>query len=184
MTPLFTIAEVYEELTIPYLPKLNPNLDLDEEEEDYIERMRSFAPSIPEEVAREWFFRHFECLDHYSFLDFSTLRFELQTWSVEQIPGREAFSDPKFCENFSDDFKERVKDPHNWLAHYMEQHGTWNTPIILLHNPDAKFRGNSCYLLRSPWHLLEGHNRLSFFQHLRNIGTTKAHHQVWAVFKD
>ena len=53
-----------------------------------------------------------------------------------------------------------------------------NTPIILLDN-----RGIRGFLhepkLKSPYHLLEGHRRLSFLQGLKRLGKARDRHSVW-----
>jgi hypothetical protein len=59
-------------------------------------------------------------------------------------------------------------DHAGWLPRFMIEHGTWNTPIILLSNEP----GTGCYVprLNSPLHLLEGHRRFSVFNVLREDG--------------
>jgi hypothetical protein len=167
----------------PYLPCLDEDWNRAEAEPGYLARMRVALPRVPDEVLREWFYRHWNDLGHYAFLDFSTLRFELQAWPLQDVPGREAFADPGFCDDFSRSFEERFKNPHDWLARYMSEHGTSNTPVILLHNLGGKHAGTAYRPLRSPWHLLEGHRRLSFLQALRRSGRALDAHSVWIASK-
>ena len=151
-----------------------------EDPQAYASRMQStLLPHWPTEVLIEWFHRHARDLYRYASLGYERFRFERQTWPLDHIPGREAFDDPKFCDSFID-IERRAQNRHDWLAHYMLEQGTWNTPIILLNNSADEFAvGNRP--LKAPFHLLEGHRRLSFLNGLRRSGKAKSEHDVWIV---
>jgi hypothetical protein len=69
---------------------------------------------------------------------------------------------------------------HDWLAHYMLQEGTWNTPIILLDSTTvAAAAAAHGARLKAPFHLLEGHRRLAFLQGLIRLGKARPEHVVW-----
>lgn len=168
-----------------YLERFDPFRDdsdwVSEEANVYADRMQStLLPHWPTEVLIEWFHRHARSLYRYAFLRFERFRFDRQTWQLDHIPNREAFDDESFCERFMD-VESRAENPHDWLAHYMLRHGTWNTPIIMLDNPRGDFTCPGDRRLKSPFHLLEGHRRLSFLNGLRQIGKARLQHDVWIV---
>lgn len=164
----------------PYSPLRDRNLNAVEPVDAYVQRMQAGPlPNWPEELLVEWLHRHSECHFYYSNLGFERLVFTFEAWPLEQIPGREAFSDPKFCDSFSG--IEHRASPRDWLAWHMMEHGTWNTPIVLFRNEDGRavdYRGD---LLKSPYHLLEGHRRLSFLNGLRRLGKANPEHLVWVA---
>lgn len=155
-----------------------------ESAEDYCQRMKQVLPQWPDEVLREWLHRHADNISDYASLDFQTFSFELQGWSLESIPGREAFLEPGFCDSFSSrpNLTWRAEQGQ-WLAKYMIEHGTWNTPIVLLHHPKRIYQDKDGWLLQSPFHFLEGHKRLAYLNALRASGEAKAEHAVWLVHK-
>jgi hypothetical protein len=118
-------------------------------------------------------------MEDYAALGFPLLQFTLEVWNLHDIPGREAFREPRFFDSFSD-VAARASNPHDWLAHYMLDHGTWNTPIAILRNPNNR-RPPSLRHLRSPHHLLEGHRRLSFLNGLRQLGKANETHRLWVA---
>ncbi|WP_146142915.1 hypothetical protein [Halomonas sp. ND22Bw] len=149
--------------------------------EDYVKRMQPLLPHWPEEVLVEWLYRHAGgCLADYAPLRFERFHFSLEEWPVEDIPGPEAFANPRMCENFSD-IERRAAGPHDWLAKYMLEHGTWNTPIVLLDNHDGGACEQTWGIIRTPWHLMEGHRRLSFLNGLRERGKAIDGHAVYVV---
>lgn len=164
-----------------YAPYLDEYGRVQEPSDDYVRRMQdSVLPRWPEELLREWLHRHHGFLYHYVHLGFETFSFSRETWSLDRVPGREAFREEEFCDNFSD-VALRAENPHDWLAHYMLQHGTWNTPIVLLSNEHGQHRDQYGEPLRRPLHLLEGHRRLSFLVGLRRLGRALPQHEVWLV---
>ncbi len=168
-----------------YIGKFDPYRDKDgqvlETSEMYVKRMQTeHLPHWPEEVLTEWFYRHRGHLEKYAFLRYETFHFEQQTWPLAWIPGREAFDHGDFCDKFSN-IQLRAEKKDDWLANHMLKHGTWNTPIVLLHNLDSEYRFPCGKPLKSPYHLLEGHRRLSFLNGLRNIDKALAEHKMWLV---
>ena len=169
------------------MAKYEPNRDdrgwVSEDPREYALRIRSaMLPNWPDEVLIEWLHRHAGHIDYYAFLGFETFSFEKETWPLERIPGREAFDDESFCDGFVD-IERRATNPHDWLAIYMLEKGTWNTPIVLLRNEAGRFAFPYGRPLKSPYHLLEGHRRLSFLNGLRSIGKASPSHEVWVVTK-
>jgi hypothetical protein len=178
--PGITFEEVYSG-TLKYQPRRDEHWRRIEPVEDYVSRMRSGPlPNWPVEPLKEWLHRHADNMEDYAFLDFEGFEFEPATLDLGQLPGREAFRDERFCDSFQDVEERAAANKYDWLAHYMLKEGTWNTPIILLDN-----RGLAGFLaeptLKTPYHLLEGHRRLSFLQGLRRLRMARPQHEVWIV---
>ncbi len=168
-----------------YIQRFEPIVDdngwVTETPDDYAERMQSgLLHHWPTEVLIEWLHRHAQCLYRYAPLRFERLQFQRTTWELSQIPGREAFDDEEFCDNFMD-VDARAESSNDWLATYMIENGTWNTPILLLQNPQNQCRTTVNLRLKSPYHLLEGHRRLSFLNGLREMGRANPQHDIWLV---
>jgi hypothetical protein len=151
-----------------------------EDEALYVSRMRAGPlKHWPEEVLREWLCRHADWIEDYGDLGFELFRFERVTWDVANIPGREAFRDEGFCDSFQDVEVRAAQNPHDWLAHFMLAKGTWNTPIVLLRTAGNQTKAMEG--LRRPYHLLEGHRRLSFLQGLKRLRKAGPTHAIWLV---
>ena len=166
-----------------YAPQKNCDGLGREDVKTYVARMHAtILPHFPEELLVEWLYRHHSFLSTYAFL-FESLRFERQTWKLDAIPGCEAFNDQRFCETFSRTFDSRVCDSLDWLAQYMNRHRTWNTPIVLLENLRGDIESPSWVTIRQPYHLMEGHRRLSFLVALRNQGRALDEHLIWLARK-
>lgn len=162
-----------------YEPQKNADGRSIEEVKTFVARMHAtLLPHFPEELLVEWLYRHHNALDTYASL-FESLRFERQTWKLEDIPGCEAFNDQKFCQTLSRSFDNRARDPLDWLAQYMNQHGTWNTPVVMLENLHGEIPSPAWATIRQPYHLLEGHRRLSFLVALRSRGRALPEHELW-----
>jgi hypothetical protein len=166
--------------TWKYQPFFNERGWVSEDARCYVTRMQSTVlPNWPEEPLREWLHRHAgDCLETYAGLGFELFQFTLETWPVENIPGRDAYLDENVCDP-KDDIAMRAV--HNdWVARYMLDHGTWNTPIVLLASRRS-IRLPSGEKLKTPYHLLEGHCRLCSFQSLRASKRAAPMHSVWIV---
>jgi hypothetical protein len=167
--------------TMRYQPQRGANWNVVESEPNYVLRMQgTVLPHWPEEVLREWLYRHPGCMEDYAFLGFGNLRFEKVFWETERIPGKKAFRDESFCDNFQNVEIRAAENSYDWLAHYMLREGTWNTPIVLLESQKAA----SMWIeagLKTPYHLLEGHRRLSFLQGLKRLNGVLPAHPLWIV---
>jgi len=174
--PEITLEEVYP-TTLRYHPRRGLHWRVIEEETSYVRRMREGPlTNWPEELLKEWLYRHANNMEDYSFLGFEKLRFSLETWDIDRIPGREAFRDERFCDSFQNVEDRSRDDAYDWLAHYMLKEGTWNTPIVLFENQSAREIG-----LKTPFHLLEGHRRLSFLQGLKRLSKARRDHRIWVA---
>jgi len=166
-----------------FLPYEDKNGDVIEDAEEYAKRIQLTAlPYFPKEVLIEWFYRQPCVIEDYVFLNFETLRFERQIWSIEDLPGREAFRSETTCDHLCSAFEQRLSNG-DWLAWYMNDYGTWNTPILLLENLAGSLRFPNGEILKQPYHLLEGHTRRSFLIALRSLGKALQEHDIWLVRK-
>jgi len=152
--------------------------------EEYARRMRAGPlPGWPAEVLRDWLHPNAGFLNKYACLEFESFHFKLEEWPLSRVPGRDAFDFPEFCDVFAAGFEERVRDGRDWLAAHMLNAGTWNQPVILLRNPAGKHVLANGHPLKQPFHLLDGHRRVSFLVALRQLGKAKPRHKVWVVSK-
>ncbi|MFW6039132.1 MAG: hypothetical protein ACOC9P_01500 [bacterium] len=172
-----------------YIERFDPHRDAKgrvvESEVDYARRMRATVLSEwPIEVLIEWFHRHAGYIGRYAFLRYETFKFERRRFALTEVPGREAFRDERFCDDFAD-VEARIRaNRTDGLAQYMLREGTWNTPIVLLCTAADPVQCPPGEVLKRPWHLLEGHRRLSFLVGLREQGRAASVHEVWCVHRE
>jgi hypothetical protein len=173
--PTITLEEVYPLTLKKFQPSRDEHWNVTEGEAAYIARMKSGPlANWPEELLKEWLFRHASNMEDYAFLGFESLRFRKEVWDVDRFPGGEAFRDKGFCAAFQDVEVRAKRSEHDWLAHYMLKEGTWNTPIVLFENLHGDVKQ-----LNAPLHLLEGHRRLSFLHGLKRLKRVQKEHSVW-----
>ena len=176
----FTVEDIYPTST-RYQPLRDRDLHIIESSENYVSRMRiSVLPNWPNELLTEWLYRHAESIEKYTFLQFESFTFARDRWKLANIPRRESFEKESFCDDFCR-IKERAHDGHDWLANYMLREGTWNTPVVFLGNTFAQHRFPDGKLMKAPYHLLEGHRRLSFLVGLRKLRRANPEHDIWVV---
>jgi len=175
----FPLDDIYP-TTLKYQPQRDHHFNVAEECSNYVQRIHnSLLPNWPHELLKEWLYRHADSMEKYAFLHFESFRFELKTWERDRIPGGQAFDNEKFVAEFSNvASRAQVGD---WLAIHMMREGTWNTPIVLLDNRSNTCRFPDQRLLKSPYHLLEGHRRLSYLIGLKRMGRAALKHTAWIV---
>ena len=123
---------IHKKQIFRFLPYEDRNCEVVEGAQEYANRMRKTAlPNFPEEVLIEWFHRAPRVIEDCAFLHYEALEFKKETWPVDALPGREGFTSEGTFDHLVSVFDSRLKN-HNWLAEYMNSHGTWNTPIILI----------------------------------------------------
>lgn len=68
------------------------------------------------------------------------------------------------------------REDKSWLQKYMLNHPTWPAPIIV-------FQNDQCYNLGKPYHIMEGHLRLSYFREIYREEKDKLLevHEIWLV---
>jgi hypothetical protein len=148
--------------------------------ESWFARVQGRIPHVPRSVAEDWLHRHWG-QSFCSWIDLGRLRFRLERWESARL------SDIKFDEmtwgNHDLWLKDLIKSQH-WASSrelwvYMEQHGTWPVPIIVLKSPpgtdDPRFKGWKLPSLL----LLEGHHRLEFIRALVAVRKARPEHEIW-----
>jgi hypothetical protein len=175
--------EEYEDPTRAYHPlhAINDTPFDKEAEEKYIYRMKKLLPCFPDDVLINWFYRHWMNVVDYYPLGFESLRFTLQTWKLDDIPGVEAMRDGSFFGNF--DYLLKSKTARDPVSSMMNNEGKWPCPVIFFQNTtnEVDYCGEP---LKRPWHLLEGHRRLSYLITARERSIAALEHKVWVVTKE
>lgn len=138
-------------------------------------RVRSEIPDVPEGVAEQWVHRHFDG-SPYAFLPIEQLRFEQQSWSLEQLAAVTFGA----CWSWNPTDVARLdRERATPLATMMLETGTWPAPILVLDNPDGLLDDTGVRMGR--WHLVEGHRRLTYLRCLASRGAARPTHPVWIV---
>jgi hypothetical protein len=140
-------------------------------------RVRHHLAHMPDNAAEHWVHRHFGH-SPYAHLPLPQLRFEQCVWSLQQLDDISFGSD---WGSIATDLS-RLDSPmirQTPLAQMIVAAGTWPEPIIVLDNPDGvKERGGA---VMGRWHLIEGHQRLTYLRCLAHKGTAKPSHDVWIM---
>lgn len=162
----------------PTWVRLAPGKDEDhrEDKQQYIGRISSEFPNIPEDVLEQWIYPHHfneEIQLLYGWMNYEKVRFSLATWTNTQIESVKVYSDfRRYVESTtrkvlmslpgklpSIELREEVV--HSWT-----QYGTWRTPIIVLDTKDVVGAPEGVELNRH-YQLVEGHTRLGWFNAFR-----------------
>ncbi len=128
---------------------------------------------IPNAVFEQWiYFHHQEAntLKNYAWLNYENIEFRLCQWPTEKLAGvsvignfRDLYNDRSSC-SYLTQFSCTEEDLLAW-----QNEGTWRIPPIVidvtsLHSVIPKWSE-----LKSPYQLVEGHNRLGYLHSLINI---------------
>ena len=169
-----------------YLPKRSKSDEYIETIYEYCKRMRTFLPNIPEEVLRQFFYKH-SILDinDYDWLDYTTLKFFKEKWTSFFIVTKSGIkNNDKVIINKENHFElghlnQRTKSIRDYILKYH----TWPESPILLYNPEDNMLSPSGYKYTSPYHPIDGNNRLAIFLSLYENGQIKSDrkHLVWLV---
>lgn len=129
----------------------------------YLYRVQPLLPNFPEEVLIQWLYDHSQQINDHEWLNYPSIIFEKQKWETEQIP-IDNLGNVEAVKSYMNHYlngmrSEKVKP----IASHFEQYGTWPIPPIFLSNPDGNLKYPSGYLCGTPYHLIEGHNRMSLF---------------------
>lgn len=144
--------------------------------EEWFARVREHIPRVPEDVADQWVH---ECWggSPYDSLPVEQLEFEKQSWrlaNLDLVRFGESWREQPSDVNRLDD--ENIRETP--LARFMLCKKTWPRPILVLDNPGGLvLRGEKL----GRWHLIEGHNRLTYLRCLQSKGFAMPEHDVWVV---
>lgn len=144
----------------------------------WYERVREEIPHVPPCVAEHWLYRH-ESRTPYTWLPLGRLRFEQQTWDLARVLKIGEGVEPNWSPSWSEELGHVSWRRETELGEYMLAHGTWPFPIIVLDNDGAVQPPQGCELAR--WHLIEGHMRSAYMDHLAKTQQAKPQHQVWVA---
>ncbi|MDB5243145.1 MAG: hypothetical protein JWP57_3770 [Spirosoma sp.] len=149
----------------------------------YVLRMQeNYLPDWPPEVLDSWLYFGHGLPTLFNTLDLTKLSFTKHIWRKEDIPGEEIVgSNWRFKDEMRSIDHYFVNSGKYWIADYMLEHGTWNTGIIILENrnPERQLKTGYGEVLKQPYHLLEGHNRLTILNRLIELGKAADEHEVW-----
>lgn len=97
----------------------------DEPFDSWYARAGSHLSNVPDEVAREWIHRHWG-QSSYEWMPLLGLHFSLEEWPLDRLLRVAVGSRGR------QDAYEVRENPGQWVQDYMDKHGTWSTPIIVL----------------------------------------------------
>lgn len=141
-------------------------------------RVREEIPHVPPCVAEHWLYRHGNCTP-YTWLPLGRLRFEQQTWDLATVLKIGEGVEPNWSPSWSEELGHSPLRRESWLGEYMLTHGTWPVPIIVFDNDGSVQPPHGLELAR--WHLIEGHMRSAYMDHLAQTQQAKPHHRIWVV---
>jgi len=169
-----------------YLPMRSKSDEYLETASEYYGRVKKLLPNIPEEVLKQFFYKH-SILDisDYAWLDYRTLKFFKERWTSSFIITKFGIkNNNKVIIDKENHFElghltprtESIRD------HLLEYH-TWPGAPILLYNPENNITSPSGYKYTSPYHPIDGNNRLAIFLSLFENAKIKSDkkHSVWVV---
>ena len=166
---------------------INPNDPENPFKKDCFEEFRNrflyFFPNFPNDVIKEWAYRHFDDFcSHYWYLDFQSFLFHKKHFDIRTIVNLKTRMTDSELKTWGNNYlnREELHLQGNWLFNYMSTHPTWPQPIIVLDTSTCPI--NKQEKLHKPYHLLEGHMRLAIIQaKMRNNEWVLPTHEVWLV---
>lgn len=143
---------------------------------DWYVRIHTLIPNVPEDVADQWIHRHWR-QSPYEYLPLEQLTFEEESWTVHEIDrvrfGTGCGPGPGSSDRLDDQMTRGIP-----LAKFMLSEHTWPRPILVLDNSHGLVhRGEQL----ARWHLIEGHQRLTFLRELQRRDMVLAEHKVWRL---
>lgn len=146
--------------------------------EQWHQRVREQIPHVPACVAEHWLYRH-GIHTPYCWLPLGRMRFKQETWDLARVLKIGEGVEPLWSPGWGEELE---KDRHHYesdLGQYMLTNGTWPVPIIVLDNEVGLRNPDDQALAR--WHLIEGHMRSAYLDHLAKTGQAQGTHQVWVA---
>lgn len=181
--------------------RLAPGKDEDhrEDKRQYIGRVRSAFPNIPEDVLDQWIYPHHFNEDMrrlYGWMNYEKLKFSLVAWTNAQVNAVKTYSRFRpYVESTTHKvvmaksgglsaIERRKEVVDSWAGR-----GTWRTPIIVLDSSSVVGAPKGVEINR-PYQLVEGHTRLGWFnaffslQDPRGAYPLAEAHSVWLMTAD
>lgn len=141
----------------------------------YLARVHPLLPTFPEEVIRDWVYRHCEELYRYDWLDFDRFVFRRENWPTQKVIQEVQ----TWNEGTVAAWEPLIDDGHpRRLETFMLTEGTWPVPISVIENPRAIPRPRARHF-KEPFQLLEGHHRLAYLRTLAKTARAYPSHNIW-----
>ncbi len=156
--------------------------DMDEPLESkgaYSSRVRSVFPNLPPEVIGQWFYEHSDSFEANYWLDYASVSFSLEQFSVSKIM-QPCLSENPVVIQYRDHFQKNNSSRRmSRIAEYIDLYGTWPVPPILLANPKGEILTSWGFRCDSPFHLLEGSHRFAVLYAFAEMRKMSGMHEVW-----
>lgn len=153
----------------------------------YMHRAKSILPNFPEIAIEQWLYRHYSCaVNDYGWLNLPHLNFRQETWPTNRVLAEvNEWEGYGLVENWMRLLKTDNNQQQSWLGVRMIATGTWPAPIMIIRNSCGLKQPNGLRLW-SPYHLMEGNNRLGYFRALVEDDRWQPanHHEVLVVSVD
>ncbi len=159
-------------------PSLNKNEFITEDFKDYCVRIQKEFPNLPEDIIEQWFFDHYQQIGDFvkeyplakfvcrkEFISTADLPFD-HHYVAEEL---KKASKARYLKGIEDNTILGLGRIYN----HIRDHGTWPRPIILLRNKDKLPQYSS------PYHLIEGHKRLSVLCIYKDRIKILNEHEAW-----
>lgn len=155
--------------------------DTSEQRAQYVRYAQGFLPNFPADALLEWPGRHgYHSMRRWAFLGLENLRFEQQSWSVEELARIRAYDDGFTEVGPGSHGAHHVGRKGDWAAGQIRQQGTWGAPILVLsHGDDLELEHR--VKLSPGFTLIEGHTRLSRMLNMPANERRDDGHQVLVV---
>ena len=152
---------------------------------DWWPAVKTEYPNLPEEVAREWLHRHWQ-YSPYKWLNLREYKFHVSKIRSDEIQrirtGDSDFKEDNSAQiNWGDNYCNNLTNMDCqplYLAQYMDEHGDFPTPIIVLDNFDGHLNDE-----KYPRQLIlvEGHTRFSVAMYLNDMGKLNEYLEIYKM---
>lgn len=171
-----------------------------EDKFEYLDRITNKYPNLPAPVLEQWTYLHHRNSDMqrlYGWIDYSKVKFDLQSWTTDQILRIKPVSSPEArFDEYVDMTEDKIKSTKSLKKEYSEEivnhwidSGTWRTPIIVLNTQEIRVLPQTIKL-QKPYQLIEGHTRLGWFKAFNSFPDLQHpyrlanNHQIWLMSLD
>ena len=148
--------------------------------ESFLKCIEPVLPNFPENILQHWVYRHFDffCSDFW-WLGYDKLSFRKEKFNKEQILSIQS-KKMEMINAFSAGFLSPDSGQRkSYLGQYMWEKKLWPEPIIVLDVINSNLINSK--KVCKPFHLLEGHMRLSYMRALiqESFQDVPDEHEVW-----
>lgn len=169
-----------------FLKKLAPlnHSDLFKKEKfpSYYCRVGHLAPNIPSSVIYDLIYLNYGVIkDRYISLSFEKMNFTKEIWSTKEIYEKVKSDNMTSIDTLG--FQLYNSWPKSPLQKYVLEKRKWPLPIMILENKEGQHLNQRGESLGQPFHLLEGHFRLTYLREIyrREPHTLPVYFTVWKI---